>query len=87
MTTIEVLNELHSRSKGYIGIMPKCTYSMTIKRMREYEQNHTPIKEKYLKRRENTKRSFFNRLGYEGQYNTWNKIQATTPEKVIIKID
>ena len=62
MTTCEVLNDLKSRTKPYIGIIPQSTYSRTI---RDIQNGNCKYK---------TMQLFFAKFGYEQNEITWKRL-------------
>ncbi len=62
MTTYEVINDLKSRTKPYIGIIPQSTYSRTI---RDIQNGNCKQK---------TMQLFFNKFGYELNQVIWKRI-------------
>lgn len=65
MTTLEVLQELRSRCKPYIGVMKQSTFSTYLKRIANDEV--LPY----------TKRSFFEKFGYQGKADEWEIIDSS----------
>ena len=68
MTNQEVLAELRSRTKPYIGIMKQGAFANMLKRIAAGTM------------KPGTMRVMLAKFGFAGDYNTWEQMKSPTPE-------